>query len=141
MRANLKAARKAAERVQDGTSELSALARKAMSAAIRAGICPPSKRGKAYGYDGENFFVFWSCFEKDLLEYINDNTNNPGKMLNKQAQKKVADRKHYRDLILISISTFCIGAILSAFLDSFGLGVFFFGLLLGGLGFGLGKLC
>ena len=48
------------------------------------------------------------------------------------AEKKRDDRHYYRNLILRSVSTFCIGSILMAFFQAFGLGGLLVGLALCG---------
>lgn len=56
--------------------------------------------------------------------------NDLAEMLDEQTKKKRDDRHYYRNTVLRSVSAFFIGAILSAFLETFGFGCFLCGLLL-----------
>ena len=51
-------------------------------------------------------------------------------MLYQEAKRKRNERHYYRNLILRSIATLCMGVILMAFLEALGLPGFLFGLLL-----------
>lgn len=61
-------------------------------------------------------------------------------VLDKYAREKREDRRYYRNLILRTITTFCMGIILSAFLEALGLFGFLFGFLLCVFGFCFAKL-
>ena len=61
--------------------------------------------------------------------------DHSSKVLHQESNHKRNQRHYYRNLILRSVSTFCIGIILMAFLEALGLGGLFCGLLLALCGF------
>lgn len=64
-----------------------------------------------------------------------DKLDDSGKMFHQESKNERNQRHYYRNLVLRSVATFCIGIILMAFLEALGLGGFFCGLLLALCGF------
>ena len=64
------------------------------------------------------------------MEKRNNSRNDSGVMFHDDTEKKRDDRHYYRNLVLRSVASFLIGAILSAFFKMLGLGGLIFGILL-----------
>lgn len=68
--------------------------------------------------------------KRELREFLSkkptekgaDRTQYAGEMFHDHTKRKAEKRRYYRNLILTSITTFCVGTVLSALFDSFGLG-------------------
>ena len=61
--------------------------------------------------------------------------DHSGEVFHQEAHHKRNQRHYYRNLVLRSVATFCIGIVLMAFLEALGLGGLFCGLLLALCGF------
>ena len=64
------------------------------------------------------------------MEKANNKRDNSENVICNHIEYKRDQRHYYRNLILSSVSSFFLGAILKAFLNTLGFGVFLFGLLL-----------